>query len=201
MSRVCSTNDGCKVIELLDMRLVGKIERRFARYGCCICGSEFEARYDKSYIRESCGCKMPPIKHGGTYTKLYGVHSYMKGRCYRKTGKDYKNYGGRGITVCEEWKNDFKVFRDWAMTNGYKEGLQLDRRNNNGNYEPSNCRFVSHTVNNQNRRDNKLNPIKVNEIRKLYNLGNTTPTVLAKMYSVSISTIWDVVSNKTWKNV
>ena len=67
---------------------------------------------------------------------------------------DYKRYGGRGIKICDEWLNDKESFYQWAINNGYKEGLQIDRIDNNGNYEPSNCRWVTFKQNNNNRRDN-----------------------------------------------
>lgn len=66
----------------------------------------------------------------------------MRSRCLTASNKDYGNYGGRGITVCKEW-DDFSVFRSWALSNGYKEGLSIDRKNNDGNYEPSNCRWAT----------------------------------------------------------
>lgn len=75
--------------------------------------------------------------------RLYRIWHNMKSRCYCKSFSRYKYYGGRGITVCEEWKNDFKAFRQWAIANGYQDDLQIDRIDNSGNYEPSNCRWVS----------------------------------------------------------
>lgn len=92
--------------------------------------------------------------HGLTKHLLYGVWRAMRDRCQNEKHEYYKNYGGRGITVCAEWINDFKAFYDWAIANGWKEGLELDRKKNNGNYEPSNCRFVTRVVNSRNRRSN-----------------------------------------------
>lgn len=80
-------------------------------------------------------------EHGQRGSKVYNSWDNMIKRCYRKC-RDSKRYRGRGITVCEEWKNSAKSFIDWAMDNGWREGLHLDRIDNDGNYEPENCRFV-----------------------------------------------------------
>ena len=84
-------------------------------------------------------------------TKLYNLWRNMKQRVLNKHRPDYKNYGGRGIKICEEWMQ-FNVFFEWANNNGYEDGLEIDRENNNGNYEPDNCHFVTHKENAQNRR-------------------------------------------------
>lgn len=80
----------------------------------------------------------------------------MKDRCYNEKNKSYKNYGGRGITICQEWLDDKEKFIKWSLENGYQEHLSIDRINNDGNYEPSNCRWVTISQNNQNRRSCKF---------------------------------------------
>lgn len=100
---------------------------------------------------KSCGCYHSEIvrsiginskKHGKSNIRLYKIYMKMKGRCYNKTKDNYKYYGGRGIIICQEWLDDFMNFYNWAITNGYKEDLTIDRINVDGNYEPSNCRWV-----------------------------------------------------------
>lgn len=113
----------------------------------------------------SCGClgaertRERCTKHGlTTHDKqhpLYAVWKAMKRRCDNPKSREYKWYGARGIKVCGEWY-DPKVFFDWAISNGYQAGLEIDRINNNGNYEPSNCRFTTHIINNCNKRDNHI---------------------------------------------
>lgn len=92
------------------------------------------------------------ISHNKHNTKLYQILASMKHRTTNKNHKQFKDWGGRGITVCDEWKNDFMAFYNWAMANGYKDGLTIDRKNPDGNYEPDNCRWVSRTVQNRNTR-------------------------------------------------
>ena len=92
--------------------------------------------------------------HGMSGTKIYTIWVSMKQRCYYKKHKNYNDYGGRGIIVCKEWRNNPMAFINWAMQNGYKEGLTLDRIDYNGNYEPINCRFVTWTEQHNNTRAN-----------------------------------------------
>ena len=84
---------------------------------------------------------------------LYCRWESMKSRCYRKSDKDYPNYGGRGITMCDEWRYDFWAFADWAMENGYRDGLTIDRKDNDKGYSPDNCRWITRYEQNQNKRN------------------------------------------------
>lgn len=97
------------------------------------------------------------FKHGLKQHPLYDVWGKIKSRCFKETDKDYSDYGGRGITMCDEWRIDFKAFYDWAMDNGWQKGLETDRIVNSGNYEPANCRFVTRSQQMRNtRRNNRV---------------------------------------------
>lgn len=91
-------------------------------------------------------------RHGYRFHRLYPMWQHMKARCYNKNNRGYKHYGGRGIIVCNEWINNPPHFIEWVLKNGWKEGLEIDRENNDGNYSPENCRFVTHKENIHNQR-------------------------------------------------
>lgn len=98
---------------------------------------------------KSCGCGT--IKHGKKGTRLYSIWQGMKARCNRRSHTWYKRYGGRGISICDEWVDDFQAFYNWAMANGYRDDLSIDRINNDGNYEPSNCKWSTEKEQKNNR--------------------------------------------------
>lgn len=126
----------------------------------CECGNYKVIRSDSltSGNTQSCGCynvtcKLKPQsikKH-----KLYRIYWRMKSSCYNINNRSYKYYGGRGITVCNEWLNSYESFYNWSISNGYREGLTIDRIDNNGNYEATNCRWVDMKVQNNNKRQRK----------------------------------------------
>lgn len=141
-----------------------KYKFRYGIYKCGFCGNEFKANtYDinRGYIK-SCGCyhkrrvKESNITHGLGTTRLYNIWLKLKDRIYNPKNKNYNDYGGRGITICEEWL-DVQNFYNWAISNGYSEGLSIDRIENDGNYEPSNCRWTTKTIQSRNQRIRKDN--------------------------------------------
>jgi len=126
-------------------------ENRKANFVCKFCGNSFNARIAgvKNGETSSCGCfkkNYPPRKvHGLRRDPLYGVWGALKGRCFKETNQDYKNYGARGITICDEWRYNFQTFYDYmTQLPHYGEcGRSIDRINNDGNYEPGNMRWAT----------------------------------------------------------
>ena len=95
------------------------------------------------------------LKHGLRNTRLYRIWASIKTRCYNENDPHFERWGKRGIKMCDEWRNDFKVFYDWSMSHGYSDELTIDRIDNDGNYEPQNCRWTTIKEQNKNKRNVK----------------------------------------------
>ena len=144
--------------------------RRKIQWLCqCSCGNTTIVKTDnlRSGCTKSCGClhketnSTANITHGKTNTRLYNVWKGIKRRCYNSNHRSYKHYGGRGISMCDEWVNDYMAFYKWAIDNGYKTDSKhgectVDRIDNNKGYSPENCRIADTKLQNRNRRSNHL---------------------------------------------
>lgn len=117
---------------------------KYRLHTCKTCGKEFwefvsntRTFCSKACIRDIWGT------HRESYTRLHMIWCHMKSRCHCPTNAAYRYYGAKGVTVCEEWRNSFETFRDWALTNGYADDLELDRKDGRGGYSPGNCRWAT----------------------------------------------------------
>ena len=143
-------------------RTVNKVKMSLCKCDCGTYTVVSNAHLVSGHTR-SCGCSTIGIdvekkKKRDERNKhpLYKAWGSMKRRCYNPNAQQYHNYGARGITVCDEWRKSYKSFQTWALDNGWGRGLSLDRINNDGNYEPSNCRWTDHVMQGRNRRTNML---------------------------------------------
>lgn len=124
----------------------------------CDCGKQKVMDINAIKRAKSCGCQRNVgnkggTKHGKSNSRLYGIWKHMRLRCDKKHASKYPRYAGRGIAVCEEW-NDWPSFERWAMSNGYSDDLSIDRIDNDGNYEPSNCRWADGVTQQNNQSNN-----------------------------------------------
>lgn len=169
----------------------------------CDCGNSINVNAGAltSGNTKSCGCLKHDIakkhysqlnkKHGMKNTKIYKKWLAIKKRCSKQYTKDYKNYGGRGIKVCDEWKNDFMNFYNWAIENGYREDLTLDRIDVNGNYEPNNCRWITNLEQQNNKRNNRYIE---------YNKEKHTISEWSRLTGINKNTLLQRINRKIDKN-
>lgn len=194
----------------------------------CKCGNNtiLTTNVLKSGATKSCGCgkKNPFIKghpygkrfeatHGLSKHPLFRVWSHILDRCYYSLPAyiNYRYYQGKGIKMCDEWKNDFKKFYDWALANGWEKGLTIDRKDSSGNYEPVNCEFVTRSENSRRMALNYpkfgefngnsvLDADKVKEIKRRL-LLKESGSKIAKDFGVYRKTIYNIRDNKSWKGI
>ena len=147
---------------LLVLEKCGHIGKYIAWKCKCACGNETIVAVNnlQNGSTNSCGCLAKELSsarrktHGLTNTTLHKTWKNIKTRCYNPNCQKYKNYGGKGILMCDEWLNDFNSFYEWSIKNGWKDGLTIDRIDVDGNYEPSNCRWVDWKTQQRNKSNN-----------------------------------------------
>lgn len=159
----------------------------------CECGNTLEVRRS-CLVRgdtQSCGCLKKELlrehgrkmltKHGWYGTRVYHIWHLIVDRCDNPNCSQYPNYGGRGIKLCSEWRNDPKAFCEWAMENGYRDDLTIDRIDFNGDYEPNNCRWITIDAQQTNKRNN---------VRITYQNKTQCASEWARELGISVGTIY-----------
>lgn len=193
-----------EVEPVLYKRNEGFIEKR--RHIECLCECGAKIKIPLNLFRaggwQSCGCYQKELTskakrrliHGKSHSLIYGVWHNMVARCTHTKNKSYYKYGGRGVKVCDEWVDNFLAFNDWAMSNGYKKGLELDKdiKGDGLLYSPEMCYFATRKENNENRRDVKrvLFEGKVFQCKELAAyLGVVRPTIYDRINKGKLVTI------------
>ena len=189
-------NIGDRINRLLVLDIYKKNKKSYAKCQCD-CGNIIYVRLTvlKQQKTKSCGCLKSEIistlqseknnnqyKHGLTHHRLYKIWYGMKNRCYNIKQYSYKDYGGRGVQICKEWFDNFLIFYDWAMKNGYKDFLQIDRIDVNQNYCPQNCRWTTKTEQSRNKRNsNSLKITAFGETKSVYEWLDDTRCTLTSV--------------------
>lgn len=168
----------------------------------CICPDCGLVRIqDKRKIGSRCHpCAMRKrVKHGKSGTPIYRLWAGMIARCTYPSASHYKYYGGRGIGVCEEWRRSPEAFFEWAESNGYAEGLELDRIDAAGDYQPSNCRFITHQENSRLCRHVRCTPEKAAQIKRLIADGSSVGDA-ARVVGIPYMSAWHISKGHTWRD-
>ena len=167
---------------------------------CTSCGAE--RMVDKRKIGKPCHpCAMKARStHGMADSVLYARYAGMLARCKPSQANKYPYYAGRGIKVCAEWTADPAAFMVWAVDNGWAEGLEIDRKDTNGDYSPENCRFVPHAINSRNRRNARIDQAQANQIRAELQAGKPVAAV-AKALGAPYMSVWHIANSGTWREM
>ena len=179
---------------------LGHDGKRRALVECKQCKRNYKVQVWTLKNRKHCGCMITkPFKcsYRKSHPRLINIYKCMKARCYNEKDISYKYYGKKGIIVCKEWLENADDFCIWALKNGYKIKLTIDRIDNNKNYEPENCRWATYATQERNREFCKLNM----ELARLIRIDskNMKYKDLSEKYKVSYETIRKIILNKTWK--
>ncbi len=164
----------CGVVRLLDRRRLGR--------PCSACSASRRTT------------------HGLCGTPLFKLLNNVRARCEHKSATGYKYYGGRGIVVCDEWRSDPRAFVSWAEANGYRPGLELDRKDVDGPYSPANCRFISHVDNSRARRNSRCDMDRAAIVRKAIDADQSIAAA-AKAASVPYMVAWHINKGNTWRGL
>lgn len=167
---------------------------------CPDCGSISMA--DRRRLGKPCHpCAMKRrASHGLSSHPLYRKLKQMQARCNYPSASGFAYYGGRGIKVCDEWLRDPEAFVAWAEESGYEEGLEIDRIDPDGDYEPSNCRFVPHVVNSRARRNRRCSAEQAAVVRLELANGQSVSEA-AKVARIPYMSAWHIAQGNTWKEV